>query len=124
MTGQVEVRNFGDRGVGSVVGTVFYDQNGNEMQDEEEEGIPGVTVTLLQEGTAISTTTTGGDGSYALAPLLLGEYTVQETNPEDYVSTTDDEVGISLTTPGQREVVHFGDRIPPIYLPMIARNHR
>lgn len=110
MTQQVEVRNFGDRGVGTIQGTVFSDENGNEEQDEDEQGIPGVTITILQDGSVTSTTTTASDGSYRFTSQLLGDYTVRETNPEGYTSTTADEVEVSLTAPGQQETVDFGDR--------------
>jgi uncharacterized surface anchored protein len=123
MTKQVEIVDFGDRGVGTIQGTVFDDRNGDGTQDVEEPGIEGVTLTLLQGGSSISTATSGGDGTYAFANLLLGDYTVRETNLDRYVSTTDDEVALSLATPGQQRIVNFGDRIPFIYLPMVARGH-
>ncbi len=110
MAQQVEVRNFGDRGVGTIQGTVFSDENGNEEQDGDEQGIPGVTITILHDGSATGTTTTASDGSYTFASQFLGDYSVQETNPEGYVSTTNDEVEVSLTAPGQQRNVNFGDR--------------
>ncbi len=123
MTKQVEVRDFGDRGVGTIEGTVFSDQNGNGDYDEEEHGIGDVTVKLLQEGSTVRTTTTASDGSYAFASLFLGDYTVQETDPDGYTSTTANEVDISLGTPGERNTVDFGDRVILIYLPLVARGH-
>ncbi len=121
--GQLRSVDFGDRKAGSIEGTVFSDDNGNRVQDEEEQGIPGVTITLLQGSSTISTTTTAGDGTYVFDPVWMGEYTLQETNPEGYNSTTEDEVDLSLTTPGEQKIVNFGDQIIRIYLPLVARNH-
>jgi len=108
--GQEETVDFGDRGIGSIQGVVFDDRNGDGERDEGEPGIGGVTVTLFQESSPVETTATAGDGSYAFASLWLGDYAVEESDPPGYVSTTPNEATVSLTTPGQEETAHFGDR--------------
>jgi hypothetical protein len=110
MTKQVEVRSFGDRGVGTIEGTVFSDENGNGEQDGEEQGLDGVNVTLLQDGSQVSTTTTAGDGTYAFTSVFLGDYTVRETDPEGYNSTTPNDVDVSIAAAGQRTTADFGDQ--------------
>jgi len=121
--GQETTVDFGDRGVGTIRGTVFDDMNGDGTMDAGEPGIEGVTVGLVQDSSTISTTTTANDGTYSFAPLFLGEYAVQETDPEGYDSTTPNEVDVFLTEAGQEKIVDFGDRINFIYLPLIARNY-
>jgi hypothetical protein len=109
---------------GAILGMVFSDENGNGVQDGGEEGLAGATITLLQEATTISITVSASDGAYAFDPVPLGEYTVTETNPRDYISTTEDIVSVSVTEAGQERIVNFGDRIPPIYLPFVANGYR
>lgn len=54
---------------------VWYDQNGNGVQDAGEAGIPDATVTLDGPGGPQSTTT-DANGAYGFANLLPGTYTV------------------------------------------------
>ena len=109
-SGGTATANFGDRGIGTIQGVVFDDRNGNTVQNAGEPGVGGVTITLLQGGSTISTTTTTVDGSYQFASLWLGDYTVQQTNLPGYVDITPSEANISLTSPGQVETVDFSDQ--------------
>lgn len=45
--------------------------------DAKENGLPGMTVSAVQDGKNVATTTTGDDGSYAFTGLAGGSYTVQ-----------------------------------------------
>ncbi len=81
--------NFGEVG-GSLSGTVFNDLNNDGIQDPNEPGIPGVTLTLTGtdiNGNPISITViTGEDGSYIFPDLPLPDasgYTITETQPAD-----------------------------------------
>src|SRR6185295_15362783 len=62
------------KGVGSIGDFVWYDVNGNGVQDAGEAGIAGVTVTL--GGASSATTTTNGSGAYLFSGLSAGNYTV------------------------------------------------
>ena len=112
--GSFEV-DFGDRQISGgnpamVSGTVYNDLNGNGAQDPGEPGIGGVTVNLLDnDGNVIATTLTAADGSYSFTNLAPGVYTVRETDPAGYVSTTPNEVAVVLSG-GSNAVVDFGDQ--------------
>lgn len=56
---------------------VWYDLNGDSLQDTYETGIPNVTVTLRDSGgNVIATTTTDATGYYSFVGLAAGSYTV------------------------------------------------
>jgi hypothetical protein len=63
---------------GSIGDRVWFDANGNGIQDATETGgITGVTVQLKNSaGTVIATTTTNGTGNYLFSNLAPGNYTV------------------------------------------------
>jgi uncharacterized repeat protein (TIGR01451 family) len=106
--------DFGMRLGGSISGVVFNDINGNLAQDSGEPGIGGVTVTATGPscpGPSGCTTTTAADGSYLFTGLGAGSYTVVETNPSGYVSTTPDSVNVSLSAGGSG-TANFGDELP------------
>lgn len=69
---------------------VFYDANGNGVQDGCEGGVSGVTVNLL-DGTGsnvLGTTTTDSSGHYGFANLMPGVYEVQFLAPSGKTFTT------------------------------------
>jgi LPXTG-site transpeptidase (sortase) family protein len=107
--------NFGDRMLSggnpaSISGTVYDDTNGNSARDGGEAGLAGVTVELLDSnGNVVATTLTAPAGSYSLINLVPGIYTVRETDPTGYVSTTPNDVGVILGD-GTAAVVDFGDQ--------------
>ncbi|MGD8353559.1 MAG: SdrD B-like domain-containing protein [Pseudomonadota bacterium] len=88
----------------SIFGYVFDDLNMDGFMDSGEPVIPMVQVTLEGVGEAW----TGMDGSYAFAVADTGMYTVVETDPEDYVSTTPNEVDVQIQDTNVE--VDFGDR--------------
>jgi hypothetical protein len=91
--------------------TVFEDLNQDGDLDEGEPGIGGVTVELFSvDGDPLvpeATETTDGDGNYTFLDLTLGDYRVVETDPTDFVSSTPNEVEVTLTE--IPETVYFGD---------------
>jgi uncharacterized repeat protein (TIGR01451 family) len=98
---------------------VFNDLNGNGVQDGGENGLSGVTITLRNgEGTAIATTTTVGDGSYQFTNVSAGSYTVEETDPSGFVSTTPNTVSTTVAAGGAANA-NFGDRISPAKMPRL-----
>ncbi len=88
---------------GSISGTVFADIDGDDIQDEDEPGVSGVTVTLSGDDSA--TTTTDADGYYIFADLLPGNYTVTITIPDGYTSA-DPDISVVLAM-GEDKVVNF-----------------
>ncbi|GAB3691860.1 hypothetical protein GCM10027592_10210 [Spirosoma flavus] len=69
---------------------VFEDLNHNGQQDSGEPGIPGVTVTLISNGTAlVASTTTDASGLYSFTGLTPGvPYSVSFTAPAGYTATS------------------------------------
>ncbi|HDA7393078.1 TPA: carboxypeptidase regulatory-like domain-containing protein, partial [Staphylococcus aureus] len=68
---------------------VWEDTNTNGIQDQDEKGISGVTVTLKDEnGNVLKTVTTDADGKYKFTDLDNGNYKVEFTTPEGYTPTT------------------------------------
>ena len=66
-----------DPGTAAIEGRVFVDANDNNV-DNDEAGVAGVTVKLLNAaGTVIATTVTAADGSYLFEGLDAGDYTVE-----------------------------------------------
>ena len=102
-------QDFGYRGTGSIGDTVWFDANGNGIQDEDEDGIPGVTVTLQGDVDADGvsetlTALTASDGTYLFEYLPAGTYTVtvdDTTLPEGLEQTYDAD---GLGTPHASEV--------------------
>ncbi|MEZ0611789.1 SdrD B-like domain-containing protein [Fibrella sp. WM1] len=69
---------------------VFNDQNRDGTQNVGEPGIPGVVVTLYQNGSAVATTVTDGSGLYSFTGLTPGasnSYSVGFTTPANYTTT-------------------------------------
>jgi hypothetical protein len=113
--------DFGYRGTTSLGDRVWYDLNGNGVQDSGEAGINGVTVQLLDSGgNVIATKTTSGDGNYLFTDLVAGTYTIRvvaSSLPAGLIETYDlDGTGtqhtatVTLTTGSSRNDVDFGYR--------------
>ncbi len=78
--------DFGLKFTGSIGDFVWYDKNANGLQDANESGIAGVTVTLNGPG-GTKTTTTDANGFYVFNSLATGTYTVTFSTPVGYVAT-------------------------------------
>jgi fimbrial isopeptide formation D2 family protein/uncharacterized repeat protein (TIGR01451 family) len=78
--------DFGYRGNASLGDRVYIDQDGDGVQDANEVGLPGVTVTLRLDGNndgdftdpedGLFTTVTGANGAYLFENLIPGNYQV------------------------------------------------
>ncbi|GAB3991197.1 hypothetical protein GCM10028807_20780 [Spirosoma daeguense] len=67
---------------------VWNDLDHNGTQDPGEPGIPGVVVTLIQNGVAIASTTTDASGLYSFTGLTPGiPYSLSFTTPLNYSAT-------------------------------------
>ncbi len=85
--------------LGGLGDKVWNDINHNGIQEANEPGVQGVTVTLYQADgvTVISTTTTDAFGNYVFNSLPAGQYIVGFSNlPVDYVFTSYN-VGVDST---------------------------
>ena len=82
----VSGKDFGNKGNLSITGKKFYDANGNGVQDEDEPGLPGQEVKLVENGKELASVTTGQDGTYTFSNLVPGTYEV------------DDPILVTLTT--------------------------
>ncbi len=66
---------------GSIGDRVFFDANGNGI-DDGEPGVPGATIELLNgSGTVVGTTTTDANGNYTFGGLTPNLYSIRVTNP-------------------------------------------
>ncbi|MBW8873571.1 MAG: carboxypeptidase regulatory-like domain-containing protein [Acidobacteria bacterium] len=115
--------DFGYAGTGSVGDRVWFDTNGDGVQDAGEAGINDVTVRLLDAGNhVVTTTTTAGDGNYTFSNLTAGNYSVQvdaATLPPGLVETFDLDgaatpniASFTLAAGTSRTDVDFGYRTP------------
>ena len=69
----------------SIAGTVYLDLNNNGVQNDNEAGLAGVTLTLtgtdIQGNSVSRSTTTNENGDYIFRNLAEGVYAVAETQP-------------------------------------------
>jgi len=107
--GEPAIANFGDGQSGVIGGAVFNDLDGDGVRDAGENGIGGVGVALISaDGTLVEEATTTANGSYAFTGIQPGDYTVRETDPDGFASTTDNDVAVSLPPNGAASA-NFGD---------------
>ena len=90
--------DFGFIGTGSIGDTIFFDQDGNGVQDASEIGFPNVTVELQidfdNDGTFdhTITTLTDANGNYLFGNLPASDYIVTVTQPDGTNQTADPDV--------------------------------
>ncbi|UAB78787.1 DUF11 domain-containing protein [Erythrobacter sp. SCSIO 43205] len=58
---------------GNIAGTVFTDDNVNDVQDASDEPRAGFIVEVVRDGEVVASTTTNPDGSYVVTDVLSGE---------------------------------------------------
>lgn len=99
-------------------GKVFQDADGNGTLDAGELGIPGVVVTL-QKAQGTATATTNNSGSYEFLVTSAGLYTVQQTQPIGFDSTTSDRLTVTVSAAGSLSTaIDFGEaQVPSTLLP-------
>jgi hypothetical protein len=90
-------------------GRVFVDIDNNGTFDEGESGIANVTVTLRRgQSTAGNAATTTADGQYQFTVEAAGDYTIVQTQPAGYDSTTPNELAVTVAGPALADK-HFGE---------------
>lgn len=119
---------------GSLSVFVWVDLNGNGQRDGNEPPLAGALVEVFQPegahgarmastslGELIDSCTTGASG-FCSFDLAVGGYTVVETNPQGFTSTTSDSFAVEVLE-GEVTEVFFGDMADyRIYLPIIANS--
>ncbi|MEG1452431.1 SdrD B-like domain-containing protein, partial [Brevundimonas sp.] len=100
---------FGERAV-VIKGSVYKDIDRDGTRDPEDTPIKGVVIELYENGNLIATTTTDADGNYSFVDLPSGNYTIRETQPDGYGSSTPNEVQVNLT-PGVEQSIDFGETV-------------
>ncbi|MFN8498619.1 MAG: SdrD B-like domain-containing protein [Anaerolineae bacterium] len=96
-------------GTGNLTGTVFYDINGDGVQQPLEPGIPNVSLTALGPS-GLLTTTTDANGNYIFPSVAPGSYTVTETVPTGYTATTPTTKNVTVPTNGTANA-DFGNQL-------------
>lgn len=99
---------------------VWCDGNQNGIYDNNEKGLPGVTV-HLQNGLSVQT---NQDGHYLFTDLPVGSYTVNFTPPSGYHSTTSTVRNVQLTPEApnyNQDAGFFGPTCAPPPPPACAR---
>ncbi len=105
--GEGEVVDFGNCPYSRIDGFKFEDLDGDGVQDEGEEGMEGVEITLVGLDYT-ETAYSGEDGTFSFEDLVPGDYTVSETLPAGYYATSPISVDIELK-PGDEASVIFSN---------------
>lgn len=114
ISSEVDVRNEPSRSA-IISGTVFDDLNGDGVQGAGEGGVSGALV-MLNNGMK---RTSGADGRYGFR-VDPGTFTVTETDPTGYTSTTANAVVVNALK-GAVATANFGDRAIGGYGTIIGR---
>ena len=110
-------QNFGEKLATGTTGTtttlsgvVWIDRNGSTAIDSGEPGLGGVLLTLIDaNGNPVATTTTAPDGSYVFTNLVPGTYSVSETQPAAYGSSTPNLVSALVVPARGLTGINFGE---------------
>lgn len=112
-SGQSKVVNFGDISstpIGVINGIVYEDENQDGIKGVSENGISAVLISL-DTG---AQTFTGENGYYSFV-AKQGSYTIVETDPTGYSSTTPNSSNVNIAAAGDTATVNFGDYAGPVY---------
>lgn len=84
---------------GSIAGSIWYDENCNGLQDENEAGFAGASLSLASDTAGVARTLESDEnGEYLFEKLVEGEYTLSVSLPESVMFTLPG--GESLFTEG------------------------
>ncbi|MEM1332950.1 MAG: SdrD B-like domain-containing protein, partial [Actinomycetota bacterium] len=91
LDGAIDIdQDFGVRGPGRIVGTVFDDRDGDGLPDPPEPGRPNVNVTITYDGSdgpIVITVPTDDDGAFDVPGLPSGPYIVEVLPADEPVGT-------------------------------------
>ncbi|MEM7031406.1 MAG: SdrD B-like domain-containing protein [Chloroflexota bacterium] len=109
--------NFGNRqpGPGKIHGMKFQDTDGDGRKDNNDVGLEGWTIILMQHGNEISRTQTNADGEYLFMELAPGRYFVKEQLQDGWLQTFPANFGghiIHLEAGDTVDNVNFGNWQP------------
>lgn len=110
--GQTQVVNFGDVSTapsGVIEGIVFEDLNQDGVKSAGESGLKSVLISL----DAGAQTITAENGHYSFV-AEQGNYTVVETDPDGFSSTTPNAIAADITAADDTVTVNFGDFAGPV----------
>ncbi len=114
MSSEADVRNEPSK-VARIAGVVFDDLDGDGEKDAYEGGVAGAIVVLNNGMQRV----TGADGTFAFR-VDPGSYTVTETDPTGYSSTTPNAVAVNAVK-GTTASAYFGDRAMGGYGSILGR---
>ncbi|OQX24902.1 MAG: hypothetical protein BWK80_18415, partial [Desulfobacteraceae bacterium IS3] len=115
----------------SIGDTVFYDDNGNKVQDPGEQGIPNVTVYIDSNNNGRRDpgeplVVTDATGKYLFSDLMPGEYKVQTDNatvPTGYAPTRGtDPISVSLTKGQSFRDADFGWQRRSVFITDVVKS--
>ena len=100
----------------SVNGQVYWDHNGNAVQNANDLGLKSVTVYLdANSNGALDSneyvTTTDAQGKYSFAKVPPGTYSIRQIRPPGFVQTTPAHDNINVNAANQTSK-DFGDHLP------------
>jgi uncharacterized repeat protein (TIGR01451 family) len=107
--------NFGERGT-TLSGNVWVDRDRDGVREPgtEPNGLEGVLITLLDNnGDIVATTTTNSVGDYSFGNLAVGDYTIVQTQPNGYGSSTLNVLNVTIPTGGLTDQ-NFGETVSTI----------
>ncbi len=108
--------NFGDILSADICGLVYNDENGDGIKQPSELGISDVLIELFDKHTGefVASTTTGAAGEYCFPYLIPNTYKVKETDLPGYISTTPNEITVTVNQGDKSYNNYFGDKIQVI----------
>jgi hypothetical protein len=114
-SGSMGAANYLDTQPAGIAGSVKLDVNGNGVADAEDtNGVSPVVLNIYLNGaTLVATVTNNSDGSFSVANLPPGSYTVVQTLPSDYLATTPTTASVTLTS-GSMGAANYLDTQPLI----------
>lgn len=111
-SGQATVINFGDMSstpIGKIKGVVFEDVDQNGIQGAGENGLPGILISLDNGAQVL----TNDNGLYSFY-VQRNTYTVVETDPTGWSSTTPNNVVATVAAGTDTVTVNYGDFGSPV----------